>query len=50
METKTSLENISNIERFVRFGVSVAAIVAAIESSVGAATFAAINAGNAACR
>jgi hypothetical protein len=43
METNTSLENISITERYVRFGVSCAAIVWAMESGVAAGLFAAIN-------
>lgn len=43
METKTTFENISTTERWVRFVISVAAIVGAVESTIGAAAFAAIN-------
>lgn len=43
METTTSFENISNTERYVRFVVSIVAIIASIESSVGTGVLAAIN-------
>lgn len=43
METKYSLENIGTTERYVRAGLSVAAIVLAMESSVSGGLFAAIN-------
>lgn len=45
METNTSYENISTTERYVRFGVSFAAIVMALESSLGTGVFATINLG-----
>lgn len=43
MDSKIALENISTTERYVRFGLSVAAIVAAMESSVSSGLFAVIN-------
>jgi hypothetical protein len=43
MQTKTSLNNISTTEQYVRFGVSFAAIVIAIEASLNPGLFAAIN-------
>ena len=43
METKYTLDNLSTTERYMRFGASVVAIIAAMESSVGSSLFAAIN-------
>ena len=43
METKHTLNNLSTTERYIRVGISIAAIVAAMESSLGSGVFAAIN-------
>jgi hypothetical protein len=43
METKYTLDNLSTTERYIRVGISIAAIVAAMESSLGSGVFAAIN-------